>query len=175
MAVNTVVGFYWRQVMMQAIHIDSYQYLAVCAPIVVLGAPLGSVIGSHFHRQVLASFNYLTDTVALISGFVIVKLDATLVGVSIGIIVFGFVFFGLLCYFGHRLMGKILKDWDDLGKNERVTVADESSTRRKKDLNEYDEEHSQGMSYIVENRGAIETHEVNSNLEKSDSCYTTHF
>ncbi|CAB4025465.1 Hypothetical predicted protein [Paramuricea clavata] len=145
MAVNTVVGFYWRQVMMQAIHIDSYQYLAVCAPIVVLGAPLGSVIGSHFHRQVLASFNYLTDTVALISGFVIVKLDATLVGVSIGIIAF-----------------------------------DVSSARCKKDLIvENDEEHSQGMNGNgadgKTSRDAIETHEVNSILEKSDSCDTTQF
>ena len=43
MAGNTVVGFYWRQVMMEAIDIDSYHYLAVCAPIVVLGAPLGNI------------------------------------------------------------------------------------------------------------------------------------
>jgi uncharacterized membrane protein YfcA len=42
MAINTVVGFYWRQVMMEAIHIDSYHYFAVCAPIVVLGAPFGN-------------------------------------------------------------------------------------------------------------------------------------
>ena len=113
MAGNTLIGFYWRQVMMRAIHIDSYYYLAVCAPIVVLGAPLGSVIGSHFHRQVLASFNYFTDTVALISGFAIVKLDAILIGVSIGIILLGFVFFGLLCYIGHRLMRKILNEWKE--------------------------------------------------------------
>ena len=43
MAGNTVVGFYWRQVMMEAIHIDAYHYLAVCAPIVVLGAPIGNI------------------------------------------------------------------------------------------------------------------------------------
>lgn len=99
--------------MMRAVHIDSYYYLAVCAPIVVLGAPLGSVIGSHFHRQVLASFNYITDTVALISGFVIVKLDEILIGVSIGIILFGFVFFALLCYIGQRLMRKIVNECEE--------------------------------------------------------------
>ncbi|CAB4023177.1 hypothetical protein AWC38_SpisGene16694, partial [Paramuricea clavata] len=106
MAGNTVVGFYWRQVMMEEIHIDSYHYLAVCVPIVVLGAPLGSVIGSHFHRQVLAALIYILDTVALISAFAIVKLNPTLIGVSVGIIVFGFVFFGFLSYLGHRLMRK---------------------------------------------------------------------
>ncbi|XP_028411824.1 uncharacterized protein LOC114534560 [Dendronephthya gigantea] len=110
MAGNTVVGFYWRQVMMEAIHIDSYHYLAVCAPIVVLGAPLGSVIGSHFHRQVLAALVYILDTVALISAFVIVKLNPTLIGVSVGIILFGFVFFGFLSYLGHRLMQSIADD-----------------------------------------------------------------
>ena len=54
------------------------------------------MIGSHFHRQVLASFVYITDTVALISGFAIVPVDATLVGVSVGIVLFGFAFFGIV-------------------------------------------------------------------------------
>ena len=48
MAGNTVVGFYWRQVMMEEIHIDSYHYFAVCVPIVVLGAPLGN-ISNYYH------------------------------------------------------------------------------------------------------------------------------
>ncbi|XP_046839160.1 uncharacterized protein LOC124433436 [Xenia sp. Carnegie-2017] len=109
MAGNTMVGFYWRQVMMEQVHIDAYHYLAVCVPIVVLGAPLGSMIGSHFHRQVLASFVYITDTVALISGFAIVPVDATLVGVSVGIVLFGFAFFGILCYLGQRLL-KIINE-----------------------------------------------------------------
>lgn len=106
MAGNTIVGFFWRQVMMEAVPIDSYHYLAVCVPIVVLGAPLGSVIGSHFHREVLAALVYILDTVALISAFAIVKLNGTLIGGSIGIILFGFVFFGLLSYFGHCLITK---------------------------------------------------------------------
>ena len=62
------------------------------------------MIGSHFHRQVLAAFVYITDTVALISGFAIVPVDATLVGVSVGIVLFGFAFFGILCYLGQRLL-----------------------------------------------------------------------
>lgn len=138
--------------MMQAIHIDSYYYLAVCAPIVVLGAPLGSVIGSHFHRQVLASFNYLTDTVALISGFAIVKLDATLIGVSVGIILFGFVFFGLLCYLGHRLMGKVLNEWEELENG--------TSLRNRKEV-------------IVEEETPGGWKDEKSNVEAGDSSATT--
>ncbi|PFX18922.1 hypothetical protein AWC38_SpisGene16689 [Stylophora pistillata] len=104
MAGNTVVGFYWRQVIQQAVSAEAYHYLAVCVPIVVLGAPVGSVIGSHFHRQILASLIYLLDTVALISAFLIVPLSNALIMASVGIIAFGFFFFGLIAYVGKRIM-----------------------------------------------------------------------
>ena len=109
MAGNTVVGLYWRQVIQQAVSADAYYYLAVCVPIVVLGAPLGSVIGSHFHRQILASLIYILDTVALISAFAIVPLTKALIGAAVGIIAFGFFFFGLLAYVGQKIMGGIEK------------------------------------------------------------------
>ncbi|PFX18919.1 hypothetical protein AWC38_SpisGene16693 [Stylophora pistillata] len=104
MAGNTAVGFYWRQVIQQAVSAEAYYYLAVCVPIVVLGAPVGSVIGRHFHRQVLASFNYISDTVALISAFLIVPLSKALILASVCIIAFGFFFFGLIAYAGKRIM-----------------------------------------------------------------------
>lgn len=68
------------------------------------------MIGSHFHRQVLAALIYILDTVALISAFVIVPLNPTLAGVSVAIIVAGFVFFGFLSYLGQRLMQSIVED-----------------------------------------------------------------
>ena len=104
MAGNTVVGFYWRQVIQQDVSAEAYYYLAVCVPIVVLGAPLGSVIGSHFHRQVLAGLIYVLDTVALVSAYAIVPLTKALIGASVGIIAFGFVFFGLITYAGQKIM-----------------------------------------------------------------------
>ena len=90
--------------MQQAISSEAYCYLAVCVPIVVLGAPIGSVIGSHFHRQVLASLVYISDTVALISAYAIVPVTKILIGLSVGIIAFGFLFFGLMAYAGQRIM-----------------------------------------------------------------------
>lgn len=36
------------------------------------GAPLGSLLGSHFHRLVLASLVYLTDGVQFVGALVIV-------------------------------------------------------------------------------------------------------
>ena len=58
----------------------------------------------------LAALVYILDTVALISAFVIVPLNPTLAGVSVAIIVAGFVFFGFLSYLGQRLMQSIVED-----------------------------------------------------------------
>ncbi len=52
MAGNTLVGFYWREVILQEVSIDAWEFVGVCVPVVVIGAPLGSLIGTHFHRQV---------------------------------------------------------------------------------------------------------------------------
>jgi hypothetical protein len=45
-------GTFWRQFMTTGgAEVDSWHYLAVCVPIVVLFAPFGSFMSSHFHRQ----------------------------------------------------------------------------------------------------------------------------
>ena len=130
MAINTVVGFYWRQVMQQAISADAYYYLAVCVPIVVLGAPLGSVIGSHFHRQVLAGLNYVIDTLALVSAVMIVPMTAALWGASAGIIAFGFIFFGLVTYAGQKVMDGVEEENKQLPK---TCIEAEAEEREKAD------------------------------------------
>jgi hypothetical protein len=61
------VGFFWRQLMTDSgAEAESWNYLAVCVPIVVLFGPLGSFLASHFHRQVLAVLIYVLDTIALV-------------------------------------------------------------------------------------------------------------
>ena len=46
---------------------DAWGFLIVSVPIVVIFAPLGSILSSHFHRQVLAYLIYILDTIALVS------------------------------------------------------------------------------------------------------------
>ena len=46
---------------------EAWNYLAVVVPIVVFFGPFGSFVSSHFHRQVLAMFIYVLDTLALVS------------------------------------------------------------------------------------------------------------
>ena len=125
MAGNTVVGFYWRQVIQQAVSAEAYYYLAVCVPIVVLGAPLGSVIGSHFHRQILAGLNYVLDTLALISAYAIVPLTKALTGASVGIITFGFAFFGMITYAGQKIMEGIEKNKEQLPQTQADAEAED--------------------------------------------------
>ena len=57
---------------------DAWGFLIVCVPIVVIFAPLGSILSSHFHRQVLASLIYILDTVALITALIVIPLTLSL-------------------------------------------------------------------------------------------------
>jgi len=72
-------------------------------------APLGSILGTHFHRQVLAALIYILDTISLLTAFVIVPLSPALIGMSVGILIFGFAFFGMIAYAGQRMMENIEK------------------------------------------------------------------
>ena len=103
-------GIIYLQVMMTDVSDDAWQYFAVCVPVVVIGAPLGSVIGSHFHRLVLAALIYLLDTVALITAFIIVPQSPILACVSVGIILIGFGFFFLLTILGNKVLVSIPED-----------------------------------------------------------------
>ena len=61
-------GVFWRQLMTNGgAELESWNYLAVCVPIVVIFAPFGSFMSSFFHRQVLAFLIYFLDTIALVS------------------------------------------------------------------------------------------------------------
>ena len=107
MATISIVGVFWRRVIIDGVSMEAWEYLAVCGEIVVFMAPLGSVLGTHFHRQVLAALVYVLDTAALITAFAIVHQTATLAGSSVGIIVGGFIFFFILTKIGNKLMDHI--------------------------------------------------------------------
>ena len=82
----------------------AWEYLFVCIPIVVIGAPCGALLGSHFHRLVLASFVYILDTAALIAAFALIHQTPVLAGVSVALIVGGLCFFLLITFLGQKLI-----------------------------------------------------------------------
>ena len=71
-------------------------FLQVCVPVVVVFAPLGSFLASHFHRQVLASLVYILDTVAIITALMVILVTTDLAIMCGGLLVGGFIgFYGL--------------------------------------------------------------------------------
>jgi len=105
MAINTCIGFYWRQMMTETgVEEDAWGYLIVCVPIVVIFAPLGSIISSHFHRQVLAALVYLLDTVALVTAFAVIPMTLELGIISGSLLVGGFVIFFIMSKAGQKLL-----------------------------------------------------------------------
>ena len=125
MAVNSLVGWYWRQLIMQEVSNEAFEFFIICAGVVTIGAPLGSVIGSHFHRLVLAGLIYVLDTVTLITAFIVVPQTPALIGASLGILVGGFIFFYIITLVGNKMLTDIMER--RAANNEDLDVNDDQS------------------------------------------------
>jgi len=111
MAINTTVGFAYREFGMGGVADDAWGFLAVCAPIVVIGAPLGAFLGSYWHRLTLAGIIYIIDAAQLIGALYVIQPWTTnktdtplhLSLTSLAIFLGGAIFFRLLTHFGLKL------------------------------------------------------------------------
>ncbi|KAJ1359604.1 hypothetical protein KIN20_018373 [Parelaphostrongylus tenuis] len=70
MGLNSMVGAYYRLIWKGDVSQLALDYLKVSIPVGVTLAPCGSFLGSHFHRQVLATFIYVLETISVI-GFLL--------------------------------------------------------------------------------------------------------
>jgi uncharacterized membrane protein YfcA len=61
MAINTVIASFYRVYKMQEVSDEAFYMLLCCMPSVVVGAPFGALLSSHFHRAVLSIAIYITD------------------------------------------------------------------------------------------------------------------
>lgn len=138
--------------MMQAVSTEAWEFVGVCVPIVVFGAPFGSVIGTHFHRLVLATLIYIIDTVALISAFCLVPLTPWLIGTSVIIVVVGFLLFFVITKIGERLM--IHDEWkhDEEDKGEEFEEGNDHDiqSKRQEDVEQANDNANKGAE---ENKG----------------------
>ncbi|VDK74376.1 unnamed protein product, partial [Cylicostephanus goldi] len=101
--INTVVGVYWRAVWEGDVSPVAWEYAAVSVPVAVTMAPLGSFLGSHLHRQVLAGAIYILEAAALI-GFLLTKPSTLLILQGAVIILMSFAFFTVLAKMGEKIM-----------------------------------------------------------------------
>ena len=105
MAFNSVIALYWRANMLQAVTDTAWQYIAVTFPVVTFMAPVGSILGTHFHRLVLAALVIVLNITAYILAFIIVRpLTPVLIGSSVGVLAGCFVVFLGMTYVGQKLL-----------------------------------------------------------------------
>ena len=135
MASTSLVGWFWRSVIINGISQEAWDYITVSFPVVVIGAPVGSVLGSHCHRLVLAGLVMFLDTASLIGAFAVTRpLTTELIVLSVVIIVASCGFFALTYYAGNRLLQHdqkqgLIKETND----ENVpTIADSNDEPNKK-------------------------------------------
>ncbi|KAK3232867.1 hypothetical protein CYMTET_56805 [Cymbomonas tetramitiformis] len=108
MAINTVIGYLYRDFGMSEISFEAREYLYACMPIVVVGAPLGSMVGSHLHRLTLAWIVYFIDTLQLAGAYALVDFSNHECLPYIGgcVIFFGWIFFTALAQSGEWLLAE---------------------------------------------------------------------
>ncbi|CAD5225688.1 unnamed protein product [Bursaphelenchus xylophilus] len=104
MFLNALIGSYWRVLMQQGVSQLAYEYFAVSVPVVVTCSPIGAFVSSHLHRQVLACFVYILETLAVL-GFLITGPKWTLIVAGAVIIIVGFTFFYIIAKLGQKLSG----------------------------------------------------------------------
>ncbi|VDN53802.1 unnamed protein product [Dracunculus medinensis] len=106
MFLNSIAGFFWRQFIQQEISKDAWEYFAVCVPVVVLCAPTGSFLASHFHRLVLANLIYFLEIVALGGAIIAIKPEWGLILLSLVMISVSFVFYYCIGRIGRNEVSK---------------------------------------------------------------------
>ncbi|KAL6726086.1 hypothetical protein Aduo_008093 [Ancylostoma duodenale] len=121
MGINTMVGVYWRAVWQGDVPSLAWEYAAVSVPVAVTMAPLGSFLGSHLHRQVLAGFIYVLEAAALI-GFLMTRPSTILILQGTIIIVMSFGFFTSIAKVGQAL----IDDSDEQQQSETTNDAQQS-------------------------------------------------
>ncbi|CAJ0596860.1 unnamed protein product [Cylicocyclus nassatus] len=122
MGINTVVGVYWRAVWEGDVPSVAWEYAAVSVPVAVTMAPLGSFLGSHMHRQVLAAAIYILEAAALI-GFLLTKPSTLLILQGAVIILMSFAFFTVVARLGEKL---IVHDVDHVKQIPQIDNTQES-------------------------------------------------
>ena len=128
MGANTVVGFAYRELIQGGVEQEGWYSLACAAPTVVVGAPMGSFMGSHFHRLTLAGILYILSGLKMIGALVVVKPWSTqntetpfhLCVSSITIFISGMIFFQILSKIGL----KMVKDIDKLSTSTKADSCD---------------------------------------------------
>ncbi|VDL80897.1 unnamed protein product [Nippostrongylus brasiliensis] len=104
--INAVFGFFYRAAMMGDISAMAWTYFSLSVPVSATVGPLGSFLGSHLHRQVVAAAVYILEAIALI-GFLLTKPTWQLIAIGGCIIFGGYIFFSGISRAGLNIMNTV--------------------------------------------------------------------
>ncbi len=93
MTVETIAGFVLHALIMQDIAVQTYDMWLSCIPIVIFFAPLGTYLVHKISRHSFTTFLYVIFFVQYIGAMIVIKPDIPKSMLSLGIIIFGLIFF----------------------------------------------------------------------------------
>ena len=123
MASNSAVCLFWRALVINGVELEAWEFISVTAPIATIFAPFGSLIGTHFHRQVLAGSLYIVSVASLIGAFIVVKQTIALGCLSAGVMLISCTIFMLLNVFGSKLLK--YTEYKKVEKRDKLNTVDE--------------------------------------------------
>ncbi len=99
MASNAVIGAFLHTFVLGTMQAEAVNYLLVCIPVVIFGAPLGAFIINQIGRKAIAVLLITIILVQFISAIIIIQPSLLLISFSLGIFLLGIIIFFLLTNF----------------------------------------------------------------------------
>ena len=96
MASNAVVGFFLHSVVFDTMQVEAYNYLLVCIPVVIFGAPVGAFVISKIGRKTIAKLLIIIIIVQFITAIFVIQPAGLLIIFSLGIFCTGILLFFVL-------------------------------------------------------------------------------
>lgn len=97
MGINSLVGFIFKSNFIEGgMAQDAWNYLLVCIPIVIIGAPFGSVFISNKSKDFIQKLLMVSIVIQFLSSLIIIKQTITLLLFSLSVIILGGLFFYMM-------------------------------------------------------------------------------
>ena len=102
MAINTLIGFAWKETIGGGVAVDAWNYWWVCVPVVVVGAPFGARFIRDKSRHFVAGFLYFSIFVQYAWALVVIPQSPQLLSFSFLVLTMATLFFWIMTLFGER-------------------------------------------------------------------------
>lgn len=96
MASNAVVGFFLHSVVFDTMQVEAYNYLLVCIPVVIFGAPVGAFVINKVGRKTIATLLIIIIIVQFVTAIFVIQPAGLLIIFSLGIFCTGILLFFVL-------------------------------------------------------------------------------